>query len=87
MLPTEQLRVVLVHYKRHAVAFDAAWLLAVELIVWPASRREASDWRSAVDSSREGWRASYEGWPPEAKEVAVGELARILSDELRRAAA
>jgi hypothetical protein len=36
--------------------------------------------------TREGWRASYERWPPEMREIAVGELGRILSDELLRAA-
>jgi hypothetical protein len=85
LLPPEQLSALLVHYRRHGVAFDVAWALALELIVWPPSRRDASDWRTAISESREGWRASYCGWRPERREVAVRELARILSDELRAA--
>lgn len=73
-------------YKRQGTPFDAAWDQAMVAIGWPVSRRDASEWRRGLEGTREGWRASFEDWPPEPRELAVGELGRILSDELRRTA-
>lgn len=86
LLPPEQLRQILRHFSGAQIAFDAAWDAALDLVVWPESRREATEWERALRGTTEGWRASYEGWTPEPRETAVGELVRILSDERRVAA-
>jgi hypothetical protein len=62
--------------------FDTAWELSWEAIVWPDSRREADNWAEALASGREGWRAAYEGWPPEPRESACKVLSRIFSEDL-----
>lgn len=77
----EQLRGILRHYRRSGTSFDAAWDQALELVTWPSSRRDASEWRHAVEETREGWRASYEGWPQESREAAVSALSRLLAAE------
>lgn len=85
LLPPEQLRQILRHYSNHGTAFDVAWEESLRLVSWPESRRETTEWEKALGGTKEGWRASYEGWEPEPREAAVGVLARILSED--RAAA
>lgn len=77
----------MVWFRRQHVPFDVAFDRALGLVAFPESKRDAGEWRRAVQDTREGWRAAFELWPQEPREAAVGELARILTDELRRAAA
>lgn len=73
-LPPEQLRHLLAHYRDQGWPFDTAWERAMGHIYWPSSRRDASEWRTSMNDTREGWRASYKGWPPEPREEAVAQL-------------
>jgi hypothetical protein len=82
LLPPEQLTQLLAHYRRHGVAFDSAWDLAMDHVVWPTSRRDASEWRTSLNGTREGWRASYLRWETLPHEQAVAQLWTILSTQV-----
>ena len=69
-----QLGQLLRRFKRDGEDFDAAWERSLELLTWPESRREEAEWRKQLEVTREGWRASYEDWPPEPHETAARTL-------------
>lgn len=78
LLPTQQLAELMRGCRADRLLFDLAWDAAMEAMAWPASRREASEWRKMLEDTREGWRAAYEGWPQLPHEEAVGQLAQFL---------
>lgn len=83
LLPPEQLAGLLLHYRSHGTQFDHAWELSLRQVQWPASRRDASEWKNAIADTRESWRAAYEGWPADSREQAVTVLGRLLTEVLR----
>ena len=83
LTPPEQLGGLLLHYRHAGAPFDTAWELAYKQLSWPKSRRDASEWKGAVDDTREGWRAAYYRWPAEARETACTVLTRLLTEVLR----
>lgn len=70
----EQVREVLDALRMEGLRFELAWPEALRRIVWPRSQRETAEWERALESTKDGWRATYEGWEPLPSELAVAGL-------------
>jgi hypothetical protein len=75
--PTQLADHLLPALRTRGMAFDDAWEVAVENILWPSSKRETKDWELVLDATRESWRASYDREPPERSEWVLRGLAHV----------
>lgn len=67
--PASQLRVSLQRHQKLGVAFDAAWRLAWNRILWPHGPVARGEWQAIMSVQREHWRRAYDGLPAQQRTI------------------